>query len=100
MAGGKSLVVNTVGKIFVTHLVAFLRATRSQNSSFVVKDRAAFARSIMPTFFRMSKFSSFQRQLNLYDFKRITAGPDKGGKVELENGFVDTVTRRAWLLDW
>jgi hypothetical protein len=26
----------------------------------------------------MSRFSSFQRQLNLYEFMRITDGPDKG----------------------
>lgn len=32
----------------------------------------------MPKYFRMSRFSSFQRQLNLYDFQRVTEGPDKG----------------------
>lgn len=39
----------------------------------------------MPAFFRMSKYASFQRQLNLYDFNRITAGPDKGGR-GIDNG--------------
>jgi hypothetical protein len=37
-----------------------------------------FVKLIMPKYFRMSRFSSFQRQLNLYDFQRITEGPDKG----------------------
>uniref|UniRef100_A0A7S4K4X2 HSF-type DNA-binding domain-containing protein n=1 Tax=Odontella aurita TaxID=265563 RepID=A0A7S4K4X2_9STRA len=32
----------------------------------------------MPKYFRMSSLSSFQRQINLYNFKRITEGVDKG----------------------
>lgn len=49
-------------------------------SSFVVHDRKEFVRILMPKFFAMSKFSSFQRQLNLYGFERITHGIDtKGG---------------------
>ncbi len=53
-------------------------------NSFVVHNREAFVQLIMPVYFRMSKFASFQRQLNIYNFKRITAGPDKGGKLLLE----------------
>lgn len=37
-----------------------------------------FCKYVMPKYFRMSRFSSFQRQLNLYEFHRITDGPDKG----------------------
>jgi hypothetical protein len=48
--------------------------------SFVVHNRTEFVKHIMPAFFRMSKYESFQRQLNLYGFNRITAGRDKGGK--------------------
>jgi hypothetical protein len=33
----------------------------------------------MPLYFRQSKITSFQRQLNLYGFIRITQGLDRGG---------------------
>lgn len=38
-----------------------------------------FVEQIMPKYFRQSKLTSFQRQLNLYGFSRITAGDDRGG---------------------
>ena len=38
-----------------------------------------FVNEIMPKYFKQSRLSSFQRQLNLYGFKRITAGRDAGG---------------------
>jgi hypothetical protein len=47
--------------------------------AFSVHDSQAFVRKVMPIFFRQSKISSFQRQLNLYGFARLTGmGPDKG----------------------
>jgi hypothetical protein len=46
---------------------------------FVVRKPREFVSYIMPTYFKQSKFPSFQRQLNLYGFQRITRGPDKGG---------------------
>jgi len=35
-------------------------------------------KQILPCWFRQSKVSSFQRQLNLYGFHRLTTGKDKG----------------------
>jgi len=46
--------------------------------AFVIHNPKKFVNEIMPKYFRMSRFSSFQRQLNLYDFKRIADGLDKG----------------------
>jgi len=46
--------------------------------AFSINNPKRFVTEIMPGYFRMSRFSSFQRQLNLYDFKRITEGRDKG----------------------
>mmetsp|Transcript_6770 Transcript_6770/g.8233 ORF Transcript_6770/g.8233 Transcript_6770/m.8233 type:complete len:414 (-) Transcript_6770:144-1385(-) len=46
---------------------------------FVVHKPKEFVDDIMPKYFKQSKFASFQRQLNLYGFVRLTRGQDKGG---------------------
>ena len=48
--------------------------------SFNIKNQALFASQVLPVFFpKMKGFASFQRQLNLYDFRRIGGGgPDRG----------------------
>ena len=45
---------------------------------FLVKKPKDFTESVLPRFFDQRKYASFQRQLNLYGFNRITTGPDKG----------------------
>jgi hypothetical protein len=57
-----------------TDVAAFL----SHGRAFAIFNTVEFASDVMPRYFRMSRYSSFQRQLNLYDFQRITEGPDKG----------------------
>jgi len=48
--------------------------------SFTVHNPCRLENELLPKFFtNMSKLASFQRQLNLYGFKRIMEGPDIGG---------------------
>ena len=47
--------------------------------SFVVRKPQEFVDEVMPIFFRQTKLTSYQRQLNLYGFSRLTRGIDVGG---------------------
>jgi hypothetical protein len=58
----------------VTNVISWLPHGRA----FRVHNPNAFVRELMPRYFSMSKFSSFQRQLHLYSFQRVTHGADKG----------------------
>lgn len=46
--------------------------------SFKIHKPQEFVDLVLPQYFVMTKKSSFLRQLNLYGFQRISAGPDKG----------------------
>ena len=50
----------------------------SHGRAFIVHKPDAFAEGLMPEWFRQTKYSSFQRQLHMCSFQRITAGKDKG----------------------
>ena len=46
---------------------------------FVVHNKKEFVDKILCLWFRQSKWASFQRQLNMYGFQRLSHGLDKGG---------------------
>merc|ERR1712076_59445 len=46
---------------------------------FVIRAPERFVEEVIPRYFKQTKLSSFQRQLNVYDFSRISSGPDRGG---------------------
>jgi hypothetical protein len=47
--------------------------------SFKVLQPERFATEISQTYFNQTKYKSFQRQLNIYGFRRIHSGINKGG---------------------
>ena len=50
----------------------------SHGRAFLVHNVDRFVAELMPRYFNQTKYSSFQRQLHMYRFQRITAGRDKG----------------------
>mmetsp|Transcript_17485 Transcript_17485/g.35088 ORF Transcript_17485/g.35088 Transcript_17485/m.35088 type:complete len:362 (+) Transcript_17485:265-1350(+) len=50
----------------------------SHGRGFKIRNQKVFVDSVMQVHFKHTKITSFQRQLNLYGFRRITRGPDTG----------------------
>jgi len=59
----------------VSHIVSW----QPHGRCFIVHQPQQFVQEVMPRFFKQTKLTSFQRQLNLYGFVRLTAGTDRGG---------------------
>ena len=67
--------LDDVDKDGLSHIVSW----QPHGRCFVVHLPKVFVAKIMPKYFKQSKFTSFQRQLNLYGFNRLTRGNDVGG---------------------
>lgn len=50
----------------------------NNGTAFKVFDTRAFEDGLLPLYYRHNKITSFQRQLNLYGFKRLAKGDDVG----------------------
>ena len=59
----------------LTDVVAFF----SHGRAFAIHKPRRFVAEVMSRYFRQTRLTSFQRQLNLYGFRRISQGPDNGG---------------------
>jgi len=65
--------------------------------AFIVHKPEEFRDLVLPRFFTLKKIASFQRQLNLYGFKRLTRGADRGAYYH-EVRKDSTEIFAAWLL--
>eukprot|EP00534_Pseudo-nitzschia_fraudulenta_P001862 CAMPEP_0201129996 /NCGR_PEP_ID=MMETSP0850-20130426/38526_1 /ASSEMBLY_ACC=CAM_ASM_000622 /TAXON_ID=183588 /ORGANISM="Pseudo-nitzschia fraudulenta, Strain WWA7" /LENGTH=492 /DNA_ID=CAMNT_0047399621 /DNA_START=222 /DNA_END=1700 /DNA_ORIENTATION=+ len=57
-----------------SHIVSW----NENGSGFMVHDKDHFTKEIVPHYFNLTKYKSFQRQLSLYGFQRVTGGCKKG----------------------
>mmetsp|Transcript_11541 Transcript_11541/g.16941 ORF Transcript_11541/g.16941 Transcript_11541/m.16941 type:complete len:174 (+) Transcript_11541:330-851(+) len=46
--------------------------------AFVINCEFKFVHETMPNYFRIGRFTSFERQLYLYGFRKVSSGPDSG----------------------
>ena len=46
--------------------------------AFKVHEADQFVKKIVPLYFKQRQYKSFQRQLHLYGFQRVSEGRDKG----------------------
>mmetsp|Transcript_2006 Transcript_2006/g.4056 ORF Transcript_2006/g.4056 Transcript_2006/m.4056 type:complete len:849 (-) Transcript_2006:92-2638(-) len=58
--------------------LASIVSWKAHGRAFCVYDLENFVKFLIPVHFKQNKWSSFQRQLNIYGFKRLTQGRDSG----------------------
>lgn len=73
-------------KIFPQKLMEILNEVSNQNSiawlphgkAFLIINRQKFANEVLPKYFRKTKYTSFTRKLNRWNFTRVIRGPEMG----------------------
>jgi len=78
VVGPFPLKLQTLLRFMVTNGMEHIVGWLPHGRSFAIFNPKEFEKVVMGRFFNQSKLASFTRQLNLYDFKRITVGPDAG----------------------
>ncbi|OEU09000.1 winged helix DNA-binding domain-containing protein, partial [Fragilariopsis cylindrus CCMP1102] len=64
----------------ITNNYAHIVSWQPHGRSFLIHKPKEFEKIVLPLCnYKLTKLSSFQRQLNLYGFERITIGRDRGG---------------------
>ncbi|CAB1114505.1 unnamed protein product [Ectocarpus sp. CCAP 1310/34] len=76
--GAPQAFARKLAEILATESTATI-SWNANGSAFQVHDVERFSEDILTKYYRHSKFSSFQRQLNLYSFRKIVKGADAGG---------------------
>ena len=69
------LMLSEVESLGLSHVVSWFPHGRA----FGVHKPKAFVEHILSKYFSQTKLTSFQRQLSLYGFTRLSMGPDRGG---------------------
>ncbi|KAE9030819.1 hypothetical protein PR003_g10031 [Phytophthora rubi] len=77
-----------------------LASWTARGDSFVVKQPAAFAEHVIPTYFKHRKFSSFVRQLNLYGFRKVRASSAAEEAAETTTAAAAEAVEDASSKDW
>ena len=80
---------------------------QTHGRAFLIHEPKVFVKDVLPKYFKHSKISSFQRQLSLYGFMRLTSdGPDRGayyhplflkGRAFLCNSIQRTRVKGTWV---
>mmetsp|Transcript_20579 Transcript_20579/g.59600 ORF Transcript_20579/g.59600 Transcript_20579/m.59600 type:complete len:315 (-) Transcript_20579:30-974(-) len=68
------LMLDTAEKDGYSHVVSWVKG----GTAFQVHNHDLFVKHVMPNYFDQSKYESFRRQLNLYQFNRVSKGVDRG----------------------